>query len=61
MICIALPSKYSTCQIFGKVKVGVGIDSDKMETFLDDIISAFDSELRDILVEIYVNFASFKF
>ena len=38
-------SRLSTCQIFGKVKVGVGIDSDKMEAFLDDIINAFDSEL----------------
>ena len=39
-------SRLSTCQVFGKVKVGVGIDSDKMESFLDDMINAFDSELK---------------
>lgn len=42
-------SRLSTCQIFGKIKVGVGIDSDKMEVFLDDIINAFDSELKEYL------------
>lgn len=38
--------RLSTNITFGKSKILVGIDSDKMEAFLDDIISAFDSELK---------------
>ncbi|MGX3010524.1 hypothetical protein ACWIUD_03025 [Helicobacter sp. 23-1044] len=38
--------RLSTCLIFGKTKILIGIDSDKMEAFLDDMINAFDGELR---------------
>ena len=38
-------SRLSTCLTFGKTKIVVGIEPDKMEVFLDDMIEAFDSEL----------------
>ena len=37
--------RLSTCITFGKAKILVGIEPDKMEVFLDDMIEAFDSEL----------------
>ena len=39
-------SRLSDSRIFGKERVVVGIDSDKMEIFLDDMLDAFDVELK---------------
>lgn len=38
-------SRLSTCLTFGKTKIVVGIEPDKMEVFLDDMIEAFNREL----------------
>lgn len=39
-------SRLSTYLTFGRMKILVGIDSDKMEIFLDDMLDAFDVELK---------------
>lgn len=39
--------RLSTCMIFGRTKVIVGIETDRIESFLDDMLDSFDSELRE--------------
>lgn len=39
--------RLSTCMIFGRTKVIVGIETDRIEGFLDDMLDSFDNELRE--------------
>lgn len=42
-------SRLASYHTFGKAKILIGIDSDKIHSFLDDMIKAFDDELSGYL------------
>ena len=42
-----MDNRLSTCMTFGRTKVIVGIETDRIESFLDDMLDSFDSELRE--------------
>ncbi|WP_147288703.1 hypothetical protein [Helicobacter marmotae] len=41
--------RISTSMLFGETKVIVGIETNKVESFLDDMLDNFDSELREYI------------
>lgn len=41
--------RLSTCLLFGKTKILVGIETHKIEQFLDDMLNCFDSEIKDYI------------